>query len=161
MMLCYEAAGLPELPLCPEKSHLVPSCHEGMSLVPLMKNPREPWKQAAFSQFPRPGDYMGYSLRTPRYRYTEWVKFIGQPFYRPVWRNQVGVELYDHSIDPEENINRARERNYTAIRTQLSQTLQAGWRSVMPRQRPQAQVVIHGKQKTLNAKSKFHLWRNK
>ncbi|MEM7533362.1 MAG: sulfatase, partial [Chloroflexota bacterium] len=54
---------------------------EGISLKPLLSQPERPWKQAAFSQFPRPWMYqgepavMGYTMRTDRYRYTEWVKF--------------------------------------------------------------------------------------
>lgn len=136
-----EAAALPEIPLCPKSSRQVAVCHEGASLVPLMKNPRDPWKRVAFSQFPRAGNYMGYSVRTEQYRYTEWVKFIGQPFYRPVWSQNVGVELYDHKIDPEENYNRAHDITYTQITKQLSKTLRAGWRGALPKQK----IQIFGK----------------
>jgi len=44
---------------------------EGTSTVPLLDNPGQPWKRAAFSQYPG-GEVMGYSMRTNRYRYTEW-----------------------------------------------------------------------------------------
>lgn len=74
-----EAAGLPELPLCPEhESGQVQVCTEGSSLMALIKNPKTPdWKPAAFSQFPRPDPMynvtmnwtsMAYSMRTDRYR---------------------------------------------------------------------------------------------
>lgn len=51
----------------------VPSDLEGTSFVPLMSDPKRPWKKAAFSQYPRPHNMMGYSIRTDRYRYTEWM----------------------------------------------------------------------------------------
>src|SRR5690606_15431456 len=57
----------------------VSSSLEGTSMAPLIANPDQPWKEAAFSQFPRPWMYtdkpkvMGYSVRTADYRYTEWI----------------------------------------------------------------------------------------
>jgi len=61
-----ELAGL-ELP-----KHL-----QGTSLVPLLVDPGRPWKEAAFSQYIKnkrgEGSMLGTSVRTERYRYTEWV----------------------------------------------------------------------------------------
>lgn len=74
---------LAELPL-PE--HL-----QGKSFVPLMKNPEEEWKEAAFSRIGK-----GESIRTKRYRYTEWREDDGEIYARM---------LYDHQNDPSENIN--------------------------------------------------------
>ena len=62
-----ELAGLP-----------LPAGLEGNSMVPLITSPARPWKNAVFSQFPRPWmykekpDLMGYTVRTASYRYTEW-----------------------------------------------------------------------------------------
>jgi arylsulfatase A-like enzyme len=69
---------------------------EGTSLVPLINEPSKPWKSAAFSQFPRAGGIMGYSMRTNRYRYTEWQDKQGKVVAR---------ELYDHQTDPAETKN--------------------------------------------------------
>jgi len=82
--LC-ELAGLP-----------LPSHLQGKSFVPLLESPNLPGKDAAFSQFPRGKNIMGYSMRTDRYRYTEWV----DPN-----KNVTAHELYDHQIDPLENKN--------------------------------------------------------
>ena len=62
-----------------------------------MDAPERAWKSAAFSQYPR-GEAMGYSMRTPRYRYTEWLEPGKEP---------LGVELYDHVVDPGETANLA------------------------------------------------------
>ncbi|MEZ5364405.1 MAG: sulfatase-like hydrolase/transferase [Bryobacterales bacterium] len=74
-----------------------PADLEGTSLLPLVEAPERPWKKAAFSQFPRPyppkDDWteMGYTMRTERYRYTEWVDRE---------RRIVARELYDYEIAP-------------------------------------------------------------
>lgn len=80
-----------------------PGTLEGTSLVPVLKDPTQSVKPAAYTQHPRPAYYkkqpenMGVSVRTPRYRYTEWREFkTGKVIAR---------ELYDHTSDPEENTN--------------------------------------------------------
>jgi iduronate 2-sulfatase len=100
----------------------MPEGLEGASLVPVMNAPDQPWKRAAFSQYPR-GKAMGYSMRTDRYRYTEWAK-PGKP--------AIGVELYDHKEDPHENINLAGQPEHKDLIAQLSKQLHAGWREAMP-----------------------------
>jgi uncharacterized sulfatase len=48
---------------------------EGRSLVPLLKNPSASWDHPALTQVRRgsPGNFfMGYSVRTEKWRYTEW-----------------------------------------------------------------------------------------
>ncbi|XP_041362831.1 iduronate 2-sulfatase-like [Gigantopelta aegis] len=125
-----DAAGLPPLPFCPVDSADIATCTEGMSLMPLMKNPNAKWKTAAFSQYPRHGSrVMSYSIRTDRYRYTEWAKFHGKPVYKPDWRTLYGIELYDHQHDPQENINLINDPQHAATRHHLSQRLRAGWRA--------------------------------
>ncbi len=76
---------------------------EGVSLVPVLKDPSADVQAAAYTQHPRPNYYkgepeaMGVSVRTERYRYTEWRDFkTGEV---------VASELYDHAADPDETIN--------------------------------------------------------
>src|SRR5205085_7858 len=73
---------------------------EGASLRPLLENPEVAWDRPAFSQVTRGGakqgkSIMGRSLRTERWRYTEWDE------------GRAGVELYDHDADPQEMRNLA------------------------------------------------------
>lgn len=108
--LC-ELAGLP-----------LPQGLEGTSLVPVMNDPDRPWKKAAFSQYPR-GKAMGYSIRTDRYRYTEWA----EPGQEPE-----GVELYDHQADPAENLNIAGAPENKELVAKLSKMLKDGWKAAKP-----------------------------
>lgn len=101
----------------------LPDGLEGVSLVPVIDAPDRPWKSATFSQYPR-GQVMGHSMRTDRYRYTEWAK----PGELPV-----GVELYDHQRDPGENENLARRPEHKDLTGQLSRQLRAGWPAALPR----------------------------
>lgn len=127
-----EAAGLPPLPLCPPDSRNITHCVEGSSLLPLIKDSSTLWKDRVFSQYPRPGPTMGYSMRTNKYRYTEWVGFSGPPKYVPFWDKVVGVELYDHDADPEENHNQACNPALQDVIKKLSGQLHAGWRHALP-----------------------------
>ncbi len=45
-----EVAGLPAIGQCLNNSANVSTCHEGTSMVPLIHNPDQKWKKAAFSQ---------------------------------------------------------------------------------------------------------------
>jgi len=109
--LC-ELAGLP----------LTPGL-EGTSFVPLIKDPKRPWKTAAFSQYPR-GNLMGYAMRTDRYRYVEWVDRAGGKVE--------GRELYDHRNDPDENVNLADQPAQANTVKELSEMLRAGWKAAQP-----------------------------
>ena len=41
---------------------------------------------------------MGYTMRTDRYRYTEWVGWNGTSL-SPIWEELKAAELYDHKED--------------------------------------------------------------
>lgn len=96
--------------LCDLVGLKIPSYLDGKSLVPAMKDNNTKIKDFAISQYPRGsnGDdknIMGYSMRTERYRYTEWVgsKFTtAKPFSE---KDLVGIELYDMINDPDETTN--------------------------------------------------------
>jgi iduronate 2-sulfatase len=75
-----------------------PSNLAGRSLCPLLDDPKQPGKPAAISQVRRGGPndfFLGYALRTERYRYVEWDE------------GRQGAQLYDHQNDPEEFHNLA------------------------------------------------------
>ena len=93
---------------------------EGTSFVPLLKKPDRSWKKAVFSENKR-GDIIGYSIRTERYRYTEWGK-----------NGKFGLELYDHQNDPQENMNLASSQEKNYIISKLSKMLKQGWRAALP-----------------------------
>jgi len=105
----------------------IPEGLEGTSFRPLIENPNRKWKNAAFSQYPRVvpeyGKGMGHSMRTDRYRFTEWL-VPGTDFCK--------YELYDHLIDPNENVNIANRPENAQLVRQLASQLHAGWRSAVP-----------------------------
>ena len=94
---------------------------EGVSLRPLLDDPAKSVKGAAFTQVrggqPR-GAYAGSSIRTDRWRYTEWTAGEGA---EPL------AELYDHESDPNEWANLANDPKHAetvkSLRAQLRKTL--------------------------------------
>ena len=66
---------------------------------------------------------MGHSIRTDRYRYTEWAEPGKEPDAR---------EIYDHKLDPEENVNIANLPENKALVAELSRKLHAGWKAALP-----------------------------
>jgi iduronate 2-sulfatase len=87
-----------------------PEGMEGTSLAAIVADPAARVKDAAFTQHPRPAyykgepDVMGRSVRTARYRYTQWRAFRNGEL--------VATELYDHQQDPLETLNRAADPAY-------------------------------------------------
>lgn len=82
----------------------LPSNLEGLSLAPVVADPSTSVKDAAFSQHQHPFSRSqknwkawGYSVRTDRWRYTEW-RDIGDG-------EVIARELYDHDNDPDETKN--------------------------------------------------------
>ena len=98
---------------------------EGTSFAPLFADPSRAWKRAAFSQYPREGrKVMGYSIRTDRYRYTEWQD--------SATRKSLAAELYDHETDPAETVNVADKADQVDTVKKLSAQLNAGWKAALP-----------------------------
>lgn len=79
----------------------------GVSLVPALKDTAARPRDSAFSQYAN-----GYSIRTERYRYTEWGEGASE-----------GAELYDHEADPQELVNLARRPERADIVRRLSARL--------------------------------------
>lgn len=107
---------------------------EGTSFAPLLDDPNLNWKKAAFSQYPRGSledrdkMVMGYSMRTERFRYTEWKHLKSGKI--------LARELYDHRSDPGENVNIIDETRYTAVLKNLEEMMKLGWKGALP-QTPQ------------------------
>ena len=122
--------------LCELTGTKIPAHLDGKSLVPVMKNPVTTVKEFSVSQYPRPsnklenarlgwsdGEYMGYSLRTEKYRYTVWLKNSFRS-YKPYSEALVAVsELYDYSKDPNETINVVGEKEYAAVSKELNEKM--------------------------------------
>ena len=106
--------------LCDLAGLPIPKGLEGTSLVPVIDDPKAKVKKAAFSQYPRPGGVMGYSMRTERYRYAEWA-VPGQ--------DPVGVELYDFQTDPKGNINIAGKPENKELVARMSKMLKDGYKA--------------------------------
>jgi iduronate 2-sulfatase len=84
-----------------------PKSLSGVSLVPALRDTAARPRTSALTQYAS-----GYSLRTPRYRYTEWGSEGSQ-----------GAELYDHESDPREMVNLAGRRDQAATVARLSKLL--------------------------------------
>eukprot|EP01052_Picozoa_sp_SAG31_P008178 SAG31_NODE_407_length_16049_cov_46.312915_2_plen_186_part_00 len=132
---------------------------DGTSWARLLDDPKAAHKSAVFAQYPRcwPENtthdsnafshmarcagvakdsfaYMGYTIRTQSYRYTEWAAWDGHNL-KPLWDVSGGVELYDHTADPPassltsfdhfENTNEAEEVRRAALVADLSTKLRA------------------------------------
>ncbi|ELU03161.1 hypothetical protein CAPTEDRAFT_112288 [Capitella teleta] len=121
-----EAAGLTPLQLCPEvDSAKTPLCTEGTSLLSLIQDKKPlQWKERVFTTQARfSHDVMGRSMRTPKFRYTEW---------RNHKQEVTSVELYDHDVDPQENHNIAKLPRMNEVKLELNRQLEGNWRSAMP-----------------------------
>ena len=114
----------------------VPDYMQGTSFVPLVKNPEQPWKKAAFSQFHRRPKvsadgkrYMGYVINTDEYHYIEWYAWNAKKGERGAFKT---AELYDAINDEHETINLANDDNYAPQIALLSKQLAAGWKAALP-----------------------------
>ncbi len=105
---------------------------EGVSFAPLLADPQRAWKRAAFTVVGRSAkpessvidahlnvNYMGRTVRTERWRYTEWPDGT--------------AELYDQENDPREYANLADKPEHSATRAELKTLLHAGWKGALPK----------------------------
>lgn len=106
---------------------------QGESLAAQLKDPQASGRGWALTQVTRRRrgddaaadsgkrkDYFGYSLRTPRYRYTEWDG------------GAEGRELYDHESDPKELTNLAEKPEQAMLAADLSRQLRGAVKGTLP-----------------------------
>jgi len=86
---------------------------QGKSLAPLLADPNAEWKRPAHTMVYH-GEHLGKSIRTDRWRYTEWDG------------GKAGIELYDHTTDPAEYRNLAAEPAHAQTVAELKRLLSAG-----------------------------------
>lgn len=87
---------------------------QGRSLTPLLKNPDATWDHPAITQVrrgPAASAFMGYSIRTDRWRYTEWDG------------GKRGAELYDETADPKETRNLVTDPQHRKVVADLQRRL--------------------------------------
>lgn len=107
-----------------------PDTLQGQSLVPILQNPTSEGRGWALTQVTRQhgrsvgndrrGQFFGYSLRTQRWRYTQWDE------------GREGVELYDHQADPQEMSNLAGMPEHAETEQNLAMNLQEAIQSSFP-----------------------------
>lgn len=134
------AAPVSHLDLYPTLTELAgvkaPANLQGQSLVPILKDTAAKGRGWALTQVVRGGGFrrfgaspavaddgkrfFGYSLRTPRWRYTEWGE------------GAQGRELYDHDSDPKELTNLAEKSEHAPTVAELSTQLRAAVKTSFP-----------------------------
>jgi iduronate 2-sulfatase len=113
-----------------------PANLQGQSLVPMLRDPQVAGRGWAITQVMRGGGparasvttnvgsdgerFFGYSLRTPRWRYTEWDE------------GRRGRELYDHDTDPRELTNLADKPEHARTVEQLAEQVRAAAKTTFP-----------------------------
>jgi choline-sulfatase len=112
-----------------------PANLQGHSFVPILRDTNARGRGWALTQVtrgggggaaitregsPKGGRFFGYSLRTPRWRYTEWAE------------GKQGRELYDHDADPRELTNLAEVAAHAQVVADLSQQLRAAAKTTYP-----------------------------
>jgi arylsulfatase A-like enzyme len=99
---------------------------DGKSLVPLLDKDASTTidMDYAYHQYAR-GSRMGYSVRTDRYRYTEWHDNNYRSYKNYDEGNIVGREFYDYESDPLETKNWVKDKKYASVVKDLKAKLKA------------------------------------
>ncbi len=103
----------------------VPTQVSGVSLRPVVEDTKLVARSSALTQYNN-----GYSIRTNRYRYTEWGE-----------EGSLGAELYDHELDPEELTNLINDPNLRDV--QMEMRIQLHVRIATSRKAPLGIKQIH------------------
>ncbi len=113
-----------------------PANVQGQSLAPMLRDPSVAGRGWAITQVMRGGGplrasvttnvgadgprFFGYTLRTPRWRYTEWDE------------GRKGRELYDHDADPRELTNLADKPEHAKTVDELARQVRAAVKTTFP-----------------------------
>jgi iduronate 2-sulfatase len=96
----------------------VPEQVEGDSVAYLFEDASAIRQEAAYSEYQRHGGVTGFSIKYQNFRYTEWIHLeTGEIRER---------EMYDHSVDPDENTNAASSLKHIDQLPTLSTVLHKG-----------------------------------
>lgn len=101
--------------LCELAGIETPTTIAGRSLKPVIDGTSDQVRDGALTVFKSKGS-IGYSFRSERYRYTEWVNKFDKV---------VATELYDYQVDPLETKNYAKVKRYDAVVQQHASQLRA------------------------------------
>lgn len=133
--------------LCDLADVKAPPSLQGQSLVPLLKDTAVPGRGWAITQVTRGGirkpgasapqgatgnRFFGYTLRTPRWRYTEWDE------------GAQGRELYDHDADPQELTNLADKPEHAQTIADLSAKLRSAAKTTFPADGKTPEILKEG-----------------
>jgi len=97
-----------------------PDTLQGQSLVSILGDPSATGRSWALTQVTRGDRFFGYTLRTARWRYTEWDE------------GNRGRELYDHEADPQELKNLASDPAQAEMVAKLSAQLREAVKTTFP-----------------------------
>jgi arylsulfatase A-like enzyme len=100
---------------------------QGVSLVPVLKDPVVKVRDAATTLYKSTGKKgaLGYSCRTERYRYIEWINRDSGKV--------VGRDLFDYEKDPSEKRSLANDPEYAQVLEDMAKILHndiAGWKTL-------------------------------
>ena len=93
---------------------------QGKSLVPMLRDSKQPGKEVAYTVVRRGSD-LGKAIRTDRWRYTEWPE---------------GEELYDLKKDPTEDHNLIKSATHSETLKQMRKHLKRAERNGLSEMRP-------------------------
>ena len=108
-----------------------PKYVSGVSLAPVLKDPTATPRRSALTQYAN-----GYSIRTPRFRYTEWGE-----------DGAGGSELYDHKSDSVEMVNLAGDAKHADIAAELSALLRERVASARTRPEGLEQIIFENRRR--------------
>ncbi len=97
-----------------------PSELQGRSLVPMLRDSKQPGKEIAYTVVVRGAD-LGHAIRTDRWRYTEWPN---------------DEELYDLKKDPTEDHNLVQSATHSETLKQMRKHLKRAERNALSEMRP-------------------------